>query len=770
MSQSPSETSPAPSVQRPTDAKFWQEILQKSAKLPADFNVEAESAYYADLFQGVLKSLGEGYSFEKLLGAGGSGTVFLARPRTSERLRAVKLPRKAFVDEVHKSKAEDQGTAGLNVEVRALDKLSHPNIVRLHDAFEIEPNLFVLVMAYVPESQDLDAFLIKLLESDLHSRYLNENVFKLARIILEVADGLAYMHDKCGLYHFDLKPSNILVDPAGTPYITDLGFAREASAYDLEAPVKVGFTWRYAHPRLRDPYSAAARVSRTPAKCKAQLRGSDLSPIFDIFSLGRTFQECLAILEGFYHDRVHANYEFNFLHLVACLMLDGRNTSSVSTNGEHGMAHHHFASDVALGYPVPFFQSHKFNRATQVLERMRRLLGMVQIEAAIPEMNPWYPKIVNASDLDYVVMTPRVEAVVNHPAFQRLAEERQLGLLDRVYPTATHTRANHSLGTFLGVCLYLEALYRDPDVPTFKVTIEVEDLKRAMIAALIHDLGQTALGHDFEEIDESRFDHKKVVERLLTDKAFRDGADRTLHDIIEGNDADCWSVKVKSVIAILDGSSKRPIDGIFTDCINGTIDADKLDYLVRDSVDCRVSYGKGIDVKRFLRSLTMTVAPGDNSRDCRAVLSIRRKGFAAMQALALTRYEMHCALYWHHTFRALKSMILDAAARCFLSQAETSSFFPHDLDSLYYDFVICGTPWEECYRSAVHAEKPRKNAKGASEDARVTEIVPRAVRRHRAMEMLWRLGDNSCRRLLESALAPGELYRRIFDSSLTVRG
>jgi hypothetical protein len=162
-------------------------------------------------------------------------------------------------------------------------------------------------------------------------------------------------------------------------------------------------------------------------------------------------------------------------------MLDGRNTSANSTTGQHGAGQPTFASDVALKYPPAYFQAHKFTRAAQVLERLRRLLGMVQIEAAIPEMNPWYPKIVNASDLDYVPMTPRVEAVVNHPAFQRLGDERQLGLLDRVYPTATHTRANHSLGTFLGVCLYLEALYRDPDVPTFKVTIEVEDLKRAML-------------------------------------------------------------------------------------------------------------------------------------------------------------------------------------------------------------------------------------------------------------------------------------------------
>jgi hypothetical protein len=136
-------------------------------------------------------------------------------------------------------------------------------------------------------------------------------------------------------------------------------------------------------------------------------------------------------------------------------------------------------------------------------------------------------------------------------------------------------------------------------------------------------------------------------------------------------------------------------------------------------------------------------------------------------------------------------MILDAAARCVLTvltkPQREEGLFPFDLDKLYYDFVICGKPWEELcppqekarkrareidtQSSAANVagpgDKARKNGKTKEEDStRLGELVPRSVHRHRALEMLWRLGDDATRRLLEAAVEPGRLYRRIFERSV----
>lgn len=748
-----------------TTAEFWTRLITegaaRGAHLPGEFDVDAESRYYASLAIGPLHSLLASLEIEQFLGAGGAGTVFLARSSYAvsphAKPRAVKLPREAFAREVHSTQSQPLGAAAVNVEVDALDRLYHPNIVRLHDAARIDASLDAVVMGYISDSRDLDVYLRSQLDSDPQGTHIADHLETLARLLLETCDALAYMHDRGGLYHFDLKPSNILVDGDGHAYLSDMGFARDRAPKG-DVSVTIGFTWRYAHRDLRNPYDVAARVSRTPAKCKAVLTPDQLSPRFDLFALGRTLQECLWFFWRAYGDQVYAHYTFNYLHLLACLCLDGKNTAA--SEPEIGVADRGFVSDTALRYPTSFFVAHKFTKAADVLDRIRRLLGMVQIEASLPELNRWLPSITNASDFDYVPLTERVEAVTEHPAFVRLNEERQLGLLRGVYPTATHTRANHSLGSFLGVCLYLEALYFDPDVPTFKVVSTDDDFRLAMVAALVHDIAQTSLGHDLEEVSEDVFSHERFVYRLLTDVEMVDDDNRTLAAVISGSDKDCWNVPLDDVLMLLARQPRRPLDGVLIDCINGAIDADKLDYLVRDSVDCRVTYGRGIDVRRFLRALTMTVQGSDER--CRAYLSVRSKGFAAVQSLVLARYEMHCALYWQHTFRAVKSMVLDAAARGFADgwgkrgKPQTDLFTNEDIKDIFYAFVICRRDWDD-------STELRRDGKPATQRRREVETPPPTVRREPALDMLWRLGDRGARALVERVVHPDGVYKRVFE-------
>ena len=455
------------------------------------------------------------------------------------------------------------------------------------------------------------------------------------------------MHDIAKLLHFDVKPDNLLVSNDGRPYVTDLGYAREFTKYKSDELVKIGFTWKYAHPFLTDP-DHGARVTQDPAKSKNKILGKQLSQIFDLFAFGRTIQEVLKKIENIYGSSIDSLYAFNYLHIISCLCLDGENGSSLNLHG--------FVSDQALAMPIPIFEQHKFTCFTQVKIALERLLGLRRLEIEVPELDPWFSHKINASDMGAVTLTPRINAILEHPLVSRLSEELQLGMLDTVYPTASHTRLQHSLGVYHATTQYIVALYYDPDNPTFRILFDDRYAKRLMLAALIHDIGQSTFGHEFEEIAEEVFSHAHIGEEIVNCDHIKDSNGRSLKDIIEKKDYDCWGVKTTDVFRLFKEQYDLPIEGVLHDILDGQLDADKMDFLIRDSVECRVPYGHGMDIKRFLQMLT---TGGDNSTGVTLLrLAVKRKGAASAEGFALARYQLYQAVYWHHTFRAVKAMLI----------------------------------------------------------------------------------------------------------------
>src|SRR5690625_2720096 len=93
-----------------------------------------------------------------------------------------------------------------------------------------------------------------------------------------------------------------------------------------------------------------------------------------------------------------------------------------------------------------------------------------------------------------VAVTSRVLAVIDHPVFQRLRRVKQLGPISLIYPGATHTRFEHSIGVY-GVALeYLRALQRDP----LSKSLTDADLQVCLLGALLHDLGHYPYAHNLE--------------------------------------------------------------------------------------------------------------------------------------------------------------------------------------------------------------------------------------------------------------------------------
>ena len=156
----------------------------------------------------VERALTAHYELDCEIGRGGMGIVYRAKDRRLKRQVAIKLlpPELAFRSEIKSRFLREAETAA---------QLSHPNIVPIYTVDEVEQLVF-FVMAYVSGDN---------LAKRLHERGVL-GVDETRRVVREVADALAYAHDR-GVVHRDIKPDNIILDSvSGRPLVTDFGIAR----------------------------------------------------------------------------------------------------------------------------------------------------------------------------------------------------------------------------------------------------------------------------------------------------------------------------------------------------------------------------------------------------------------------------------------------------------------------------------------------------------------------------------------------------------------
>lgn len=144
------------------------------------------------------------------VGQGGMATVYKAYHEKLDRHVAIKLMHQTFLQ-------DEDFRARFSREARIVAKLEHPNIVSIYDFSEYS-NTPYLVMKFV-DGMTLKRKAIK----------TGLTLEETAQILGDVADALDYAHSR-GVLHRDMKPSNILVDRDGRPYITDFGLARIAEA------------------------------------------------------------------------------------------------------------------------------------------------------------------------------------------------------------------------------------------------------------------------------------------------------------------------------------------------------------------------------------------------------------------------------------------------------------------------------------------------------------------------------------------------------------
>jgi len=111
--------------------------------------------------------------------------------------------------------------------------------------------------------------------------------------------------------------------------------------------------------------------------------------------LAETIQEALMEMVEEFGERAYASYAFRYLHIIACLLLDGKNAPAPT--GESLNRHsRRFVEDVALGYQTELFALHRIKTAAELVHRLSRFSREYSFGGLTPELDPAQPEVVNS--------------------------------------------------------------------------------------------------------------------------------------------------------------------------------------------------------------------------------------------------------------------------------------------------------------------------------------------------------------------------------------
>ena len=273
------------------------------------------------------------------------------------------------------------------------------------------------------------------------------------------------------------------------------------------------------------------------------------------------------------------------------------------------------------------------------------------------------------------------EPIIEHPFFQRLRNILQLGLSEYAFPGATHTRYLHSIGVSHLATQTFDKIFSGINLPV------QEKLRLRMtlsLAALLHDVGHAPLSHSTECVmplrkqlplpsmfvtkNDERATHEDYTLLAITNSSFTEsfndvksqlGVD-PLHIacLIRGMDVTKGAFQVSNI-------NYFPV---LHQLISSELDCDRMDYLLRDSYFCGVSYGK-FDFDWIVDNLHVGVT-GQN-----AFLALSERAVATFDDFLLSRFHMFLMVYFHYRAVCLEQMLYK-----YFSSPDNAYHFPTNIE------------------------------------------------------------------------------------------
>ena len=285
-------------------------------------------------------------------------------------------------------------------------------------------------------------------------------------------------------------------------------------------------------------------------------------------------------------------------------------------------------------------------------------------------------KTINDTVHGTIRLDPLVIDLMETLELQRLNSIRQLGLTYLVFPGANHSRIEHCLGVGHVAGRMADALGLPP-----------EDRALAIAAGLLHDVGHGPFSHTLEHVlsSELSVDHMDLTQRIITgedDNVAKD--ERAAFPEVPRIPAvlERHGIKGQRVAALIRGLGPDATQGSLTDfsrrkraerrvlyqIIHSAVDADQVDYLIRDAHYTGVALGV-IDVNRLMQ--TLVLHDGE--------MAVDRKGLPALEGILVARGLMYSSVYFHKTVRIAETMVSRAVERATTPIASIQKMVDHEL-------------------------------------------------------------------------------------------
>ena len=213
---------------------------------------------------------------------------------------------------------------------------------------------------------------------------------------------------------------------------------------------------------------------------------------------------------------------------------------------------------------------------------------------------------------------------INAKEMQRLRRIHQLGGDFQVYHTAEHSRFSHSLGVYE---IVRRMVY---EIDQLREALSDYEKAVAMLAGLLHDIGHGPFSHAFEGI--SMYKHEEYTVKIITENS-------EIHQIL----AACDARLPEDVASII--QYRHPKE-CMNQLVSGQLDADRMDYLLRDAYFTGTSYGK-FDLERILRTIRVK-----NGR-----IVVKASGIHSVEDYIMARYHMYWQVYLHPVARSYETLL-----------------------------------------------------------------------------------------------------------------